>query len=111
MGGGGGAPDIQQWFNTVDRDRSGKINSKELQSALINAQGKNFSDTACALMIAMFDHDKSGTIDVTEFQQLYAYINQWLGVFRTYDRDNSGHIEEQELTNGKSVSLIASGVR
>ncbi|XP_022915482.1 peflin [Onthophagus taurus] len=96
---GGVSPDIQQWFHTVDRDRSGKINSHELQSALVNAQGKNFSDMACQLMIGMFDHDKSGTIDINEFQQLYSYINQWLTVFRTYDRDNSGHIEEHELAN------------
>jgi len=81
----------------VDKDRSGKINARELQAALINGQGKNFSDVACQLMIGMFDKDKSGTIDITEFEQLYTYINQWLGVFRTYDRDQSGHIEEQEL--------------
>lgn len=94
---GGVNPEVQQWFNAVDRDRSGAINAKELQAALVNGQGKNFSDSACALMIGMFDHDKSGTIDVNEFQQLYAYINQWLTVFRTYDRDQSGNIEEAEL--------------
>ncbi|GLV37599.1 uncharacterized protein CBL_13871 [Carabus blaptoides fortunei] len=91
-------PEIQHWFNAVDRDRSGKINATELQGALINAEGKNFSDAACQLMIGMFDKDKSGTIDINEFQQLYTYINQWLSVFRTYDRDNSGQIEEGELT-------------
>lgn len=48
----------------------------------------------------MFDHDKNGTININEFQQLYAYINQWLSVFRNYDRDQSGHIEEQELSQG-----------
>lgn len=52
-------------------------------------------------MIGMFDKDKNGTIDINEFQQLYTYINQWLGVFKTYDRDQSGHIEEPELQQGK----------
>lgn len=93
-------PEIQHWFNAVDRDRSGKINATELQGALINAEGKNFSDTACQLMIGIFDKDRSGTIDINEFQQLYAYINQWLSIFKTYDRDNSGHIEEGELSQG-----------
>lgn len=87
----------------MDKDRSGKIHAKELQAALINGQGKNFSDTACNLMIGMFDADKSGTIDIFEFQKLYNYINQWLSVFRTYDRDQSGHIEEAELTQGKII--------
>jgi Ca2+-binding EF-hand superfamily protein len=90
-------PDVQRWFTTVDKDRSGQINWQELQSALINGQGKNFSDTACKLMIGMFDIDKTGTIDINEFQQLFTYINQWLAVFKNYDRDQSGQIEEPEL--------------
>nr|CAD7413749.1 unnamed protein product [Timema cristinae] len=44
-------PKIQQWFSTVDSDRSGVISAKELQAALVNGQGKHFSDTACRLMI------------------------------------------------------------
>lgn len=84
-------------FDMVDKDRSGKINAAELKAALINGRGENFSDTACNLMIGMFDLDKSGTIDVMEFEKLFGYINQWLGVFKTYDRDQSGHIDEGEL--------------
>lgn len=49
-------------------------------------------------MIAMFDVDKSGTIGINEFQLLYNYINQWLGVFKNYDSNRSGSIEEQELS-------------
>lgn len=93
----GVSPEVQQWFNAVDADRSGRITALELKSALISGQGKHFSDTACQLMIGMFDRDRSGTIDVSEFQLLYNYINQWLATFRTYDRDGSGHIEEHEL--------------
>lgn len=94
------SPDVQQWFTSVDKDRSGRIESKELQVALANGKGQHFSDIACQMMIGMFDKDKNGTVDVYEFQQLYNYINQWLGVFRMYDRDQSGCIEEQELTLG-----------
>lgn len=45
----------------------------------------------------MFDKDASGTIDIYEFEKLYNYINQWLQVFKTYDRDSSGHIDQNEL--------------
>lgn len=93
----GVSPETQRMFDMVDKDRSGKINAAELKAALINGRGDNFSDTACSLMIGMFDIDKSGTIDVMEFEKLFAYINQWLGVFKTYDRDQSGHIDEAEL--------------
>lgn len=85
----------------VDKDQSGKISATELKAALVNGKGENFSDTACKLMIGMFDNDHSGTVDIQEFDKLYAYINQWLGVFKTYDRDGSGQIEESELTQGK----------
>ncbi|XP_013118983.1 peflin [Stomoxys calcitrans] len=91
------SPDAQQWFNMVDRDRSGKINCEELQAALANGKGQSFSETACKLMISMFDNDASGTIDIYEFEKLFNYINQWLTVFKTYDRDGSGHIDENEL--------------
>ncbi|XP_011207227.1 peflin isoform X1 [Bactrocera dorsalis] len=96
------SPQAQQWFNMVDRDRSGKINSSELKAALVNGRGENFSDNACKLMISMFDKDASGTIDIYEFEKLYEYINQWLMVFKTYDRDGSGHIDENELTQAFS---------
>lgn len=91
------SPEAQQWFQTVDRDQSGQIQWEELQLALANGKGENFSPTACKLMIGMFDRDKTGTKGLNEFQLLYNYINQWLTVFRTYDRDQSGSIEEPEL--------------
>lgn len=46
----------------------------------------------------MFDPERSGTIDIYGFEKLYNYVNQWLGIFKTYDRDQSGAIEEPELT-------------
>ncbi|CAH2074186.1 unnamed protein product, partial [Iphiclides podalirius] len=95
--GGGIAPQVQQWFSAVDKDQSGFISAAELKSALVNAQGQNFSDTACLLMIGMFDKDRSGHINLEEFDKLYTYINQWLAVFKTYDVDQSGNIDEQEL--------------
>lgn len=54
----------------------------------------------------MFDNDASGTIDIYEFEKLFQYINQWLQVFKTYDRDGSGHIDESELTQGKHFSYL-----
>ncbi|XP_032664386.1 peflin isoform X2 [Odontomachus brunneus] len=90
-------PDIERWFSTVDKDRSGRITATELQSVLANGQGGTFSDTACKLMIGMFDKEKNGTIDVSEFQALFNYVNSWLGVFRGFDHDNSGSIQENEL--------------
>lgn len=48
----------------------------------------------------MFDHENSGTVDVQAFGKLFDYINQWLNVFKTYDRNGSGQIDDQELNQG-----------
>lgn len=98
------SPEVQNFFAQVDKDRSGKINSQELQQALVNGKGQQFSDQACSLMISMFDADRSGTIDVYEFEKLFNYINQWLSCFKAYDRDSSGAIEEAEL--GQALSQM-----
>ncbi len=45
----------------------------------------------------LFDRDNNGTIDVREFQQLWAYINQWKGTFDRYDKDRSGNVDSREL--------------
>lgn len=45
------SPDVERMFNAVDTDRSGKITGKELQSALQNGKGENFSDKCCQLMV------------------------------------------------------------
>lgn len=42
-------------FNAVDTDRSGKITAKELQQALQNGKGQNFSDRCCQLLICEYD--------------------------------------------------------
>jgi len=89
-------PQVAQWFAAVDTDRSGRITASELKKALISSNGKEFSETVCRLMIGMFDGGQ-GAIDVNGFSQLYAYVNQWIGSFRQYDKNQSGHIDADEF--------------
>merc|ERR1719150_643743 len=64
--GGGGPPpgqvdpQVAQWFNAVDQDRSGQIDCKELQRALVNGNWSHFSEEACRMMVDMFDRDRTG---------------------------------------------------
>ncbi len=53
----------------------------------------------------MYDKNASGSIDVSEFQQLFNAINQWKGVFQGYDKDKSGSIEQAELTQGNQYVI------
>lgn len=88
---------IAVWFQAVDTDNSGQINSSELQLALVNGNLTSFSEQACSMMIDMFDTNHTGTIDLKEFGLLFGCINQWRNVFEGFDRDRSGKIEEAEL--------------
>ncbi|CAG5120398.1 unnamed protein product [Candidula unifasciata] len=102
-------PQVQQWFMSVDTDRSGRITARELQRALVNTNWTQFNDETCRLMIGMFDKDFSGTIDLYEFQALWHYIQQWKQTFDRYDINRSGSIEGPELqqafmTMGYNVS-------
>uniref|UniRef100_A0A1I8G9W7 Programmed cell death protein 6 n=1 Tax=Macrostomum lignano TaxID=282301 RepID=A0A1I8G9W7_9PLAT len=115
-GGGGQPPNMvsqqQLWdiFQRIDRDRSGAINSTELQSALSNGSWAPFNPDTVRLMMCMFDVNQmgeKGTIDFNEFQQLWRYITDWQNTFRRYDRDNSGSIDTKEL----SVALASFGYR
>lgn len=51
-------------------------------------------------MIGMFDKDHSGTINFQEFGSLWKYVQDWQTTFKSYDRDNSGSIDKNELKTG-----------
>lgn len=90
-------PRLDQIFGSVDRDRSGQITAVELQQALSNGTWAPFNPETVRLMIGMFDHDHSGTIGFQEFSGLWKYVTDWQNTFRSYDRDNSGTIDKNEL--------------
>lgn len=47
-------PQVQQWFMSVDADKSGRITAIELQQALVNANWSHFNPETCRLMIGEF---------------------------------------------------------
>ncbi len=49
------------------------------------------------MMIGMFDRDGTSTINFEEFVSLWKYIDDWQKCFRSFDRDNSGSIDKNEL--------------
>ncbi|KPP71530.1 hypothetical protein Z043_109537 [Scleropages formosus] len=51
----------------------------------------------------MFDKDKKGGVNFSEFAGVWKYINDWQNIFRTYDRDNSGRIDRNELKQALTV--------
>ena len=100
-------PNLGEIFQSVDKDRSGRISSNELQTALSNGTYLPFNPETCRLMIGMFDSDNDGAISFNEFTALWQYVNDWTKCFRSFDRDSSGNIDKAELT----AALIQFGYR
>lgn len=84
-------------FQQVDKDRSGAIDARELQSALSNGNWTPFNPDTVKLMIAMFDKNQKGTINFEEFGALWKYVTDWQQCFRSFDQDSSGNINKNEL--------------
>lgn len=99
--GGAGAPVTRdflwQVFQRVDKDRSGAISAQELQSALSNGTWAPFNAETVRLMIGMFDRQQRGTISFEDFGAIWKYVTDWQTCFRSFDRDNSGNIDGNEL--------------
>ncbi|XP_003701446.1 apoptosis-linked gene-2 isoform X3 [Megachile rotundata] len=84
-------------FQRVDKDRSGAISADELQQALSNGTWTPFNPETVRLMIGMFDKNQNGTVNFEEFGALWKYVTDWQNCFRSFDRDNSGNIDRDEL--------------
>lgn len=60
----------------------------------------------------MFDRENKGGVNFNEFAGVWKYITDWQNIFRTYDRDNSGFIDKNELRQaltgfGEQQSMLA----
>ncbi|XP_046397707.1 programmed cell death protein 6 [Ischnura elegans] len=84
-------------FQRVDKDRSGYISADELQLALSNGTWSPFNPETVRLMIGMFDKQSRGTVSFEDFGALWKYVTDWQNCFRSFDRDNSGNIDQNEL--------------
>ncbi|XP_072009006.1 programmed cell death protein 6 [Engystomops pustulosus] len=89
-------------FRRVDTDNSGIISDNELQQALSNGTWTPFNPVTVRSIISMFDRECKGGVNYQEFTGVWKYITDWQNIFRTYDRDNSGLIDKNELKQALS---------
>jgi len=94
-------PRLKQVFNQWDFNKSGQIDANELQSAMQDL-GESVTPDTVQMMIEMFDKDKSGTIDFTEFEQLYAYVEDMKSAFQSAGATDKGlGIDQVKMALGK----------
>lgn len=94
-----GDPALLPLFRKVDKDNSGTLTTHELRTALVNGDWTTFDPHTIAMMIRMFDSDRSGTISFPEFCGLWRFLADWRSLFDRFDRDHSGSINLVEYQN------------
>ncbi|KAJ4783265.1 Calcium-binding EF-hand family protein [Rhynchospora pubera] len=91
-------PEVISSFQAVDRDRSGSIDERELQSALSSVY-RGFGIRTVRLLLFLFRNPRgpSDRIGPAEFAVLWNCLGQWRMVFDRFDKDRSGKIDSEEL--------------
>jgi len=85
----------RQWFDSVDRDRSGSVSAQEL--ALVQFNGRPLGLGVAQKLIKVFDKDHSGSIDFNEYVALHKFLMTMQTAFFAADQDRSGLIDAREI--------------
>ncbi|KQJ92383.1 probable calcium-binding protein CML50 [Brachypodium distachyon] len=101
-------PNVVACFQAADRDGSGTIDDKELQSAL-SGYNQSFSIRTVHLLMYLFTNTNVRRIGPKEFTSVFYSLQNWRSIFERFDRDRSGKIDASELRDallslGYSVS-------
>ncbi|KAL0489193.1 hypothetical protein AKO1_013713 [Acrasis kona] len=97
-------PNIANWFNQVDSDRSGLVSTRELVTALSTGGFQQFSTEAAENMIRMFSGNGSGQLTLNEFQHLVQYLNQMRTSFQQLDTNRSNCLDYNEVQRALTTS-------
>lgn len=91
----------------MDKSGTGQLTERELGKALVNGDFTQFDPHTVRMMIRMFDLDKSGSINFSEFCALWGFLAAWRALFERFDEDGSGYISFEEYTK----ALVQFGYR
>lgn len=110
------AKELQRIFEMFDKNGDGKITKSELSDSL-DRMGIYVDEQELDLMIARFDKDCDGCVDIDEFEALYRYImedeeregedDDIQEAFNVFDQNRDGFITAEELR----VVLAAMGLK
>ncbi|PNW85918.1 hypothetical protein CHLRE_03g200050v5 [Chlamydomonas reinhardtii] len=87
---------IQQWFASIDIDRSGELDVKELQRAL-SMGNLHFGISDVDQMIRAFDTRGRRRLSFPEFQRLHEFLVNIQNSFAYFDADRSRTLQTNEV--------------
>ncbi|KAK4757370.1 hypothetical protein SAY87_018671 [Trapa incisa] len=103
-------PSVVACFQMADRDGSGFIDDKELQSAL-SSYNQSFSMRTVHLLMYNFTNTNTRKIGPKEFTAVFYSLQNWRAIFERFDRDRSGKIDTNELREALlSLGFVVSPV-
>ncbi|OWM78931.1 hypothetical protein CDL15_Pgr003102 [Punica granatum] len=89
-------PNVVACFQLADRDGSGFIDDKELQSVL-SSYNQTFSMRTVHLLMYNFTNTNTRKIGPKEFTSVFYSLQSWRAIFERFDGDRSGKIDMNEL--------------
>ncbi|KAL6640455.1 hypothetical protein ACP70R_021578 [Stipagrostis hirtigluma subsp. patula] len=92
----GTEPNVVACFQAADRDGSGMIDDRELQSAL-SGYNQSFSLRTVHLLMYLFTNTNVRKIGPKEFINVFYSLQNWRAIYERFDRDRSGKIDASEL--------------
>lgn len=88
-------PEVTKWFQTMDKNSTGRISAFELQIAFEEFQNNKFSNDLCWYIVHLFG--EKGGLGLKTFEKLYFCVKEWVNAFNAYDMEKRGLISEKEL--------------
>ncbi|GMK54325.1 hypothetical protein CspeluHIS016_0109110 [Cutaneotrichosporon spelunceum] len=92
-----GVDELRNLFAQFDSGRQGQLSYLDLERLLAKDGTVEAREDCVKMLMNIFDTDRSGSINFMEFEGLYRYIQDWHGIFKRFDQDNSGLIDSHEL--------------
>jgi len=93
--------ELQKWFQSVDRDRSGSITADELANVAIG--GVRLGIETAIKLVRIFDVDNNGSIDFREYASLHKFLLSMQSTFAQGDRDRNGRLDSNEIHHALQV--------
>jgi len=92
---------LYSWFQKVDADKSGAIDSNELSKVMFS--GKPLGKGAAIKLIRAFDRNGDGQIDFNEYILLHGFMVKLQNSFYAADTTKSGGLDINELQNALRI--------